>query len=129
MFSSILTHDVCTFGYFILQIVLQDVNASVQAEDECPKANDSKGKNHKLSLHCNWLCLLNRPYWSFAVRAVNAGFFFFFRNIEKSFELRVKFESRAKFELKGKYHENLLSFQNPKMFDCQQKQRNNCQVC
>ena len=24
--------------------------------------------------------------------------------------------------LKGKYHENLLSFQNPKMFDCQQKQ-------
>ena len=31
--------------------------------------------------------------------------------------------------LKGKYHENLLSFQNQKMFDCQQKQRNNCQVC
>ena len=27
--------------------------------------------------------------------------------------------------LKGK----LLSFQNPKMFVCQQKQRNNCQVC
>ena len=25
--------------------------------------------------------------------------------------------------LKGKYHQNLLSFQNPKMFDCQQKQR------
>ena len=31
--------------------------------------------------------------------------------------------------LKGKYHANLLSFQNPKMFVCQQKQRNNCQVC
>ena len=31
--------------------------------------------------------------------------------------------------LKGKYHENLLSFQNPKMFDCQQKQQSNCQVC
>ena len=30
--------------------------------------------------------------------------------------------------LKGKYHANLLSFQNPKMFVCQQKQRNNCQV-
>ena len=28
--------------------------------------------------------------------------------------------------LKGKYHANLLSFQNPKMFACQQKQRNNC---
>ena len=31
--------------------------------------------------------------------------------------------------LKGKYHENLLSFQNPKMFVCQQKQRNNCPIC
>ena len=31
--------------------------------------------------------------------------------------------------LKGKYHANLLSFQNPKMFVCQQKQRNNCEVC
>ena len=31
--------------------------------------------------------------------------------------------------LKGKYHANLLSFQNPKMFVCQQKQRNNGQVC
>ena len=29
---------------------------------------------------------------------------------------------------KGKYHENLLSFQNPKMFVCQQKQRNNALV-
>ena len=27
--------------------------------------------------------------------------------------------------LKGKYHANLLSFQNPKMFVCQQKQQNN----
>ena len=25
--------------------------------------------------------------------------------------------------LKGKYHANLLSFQNPKMFACQQKQK------
>ena len=31
--------------------------------------------------------------------------------------------------LKGKYQVNLLSFQNPKMFVCQGKQRNNCQVC
>ena len=49
--------------------------------------------------------------------------------------LRVTEEKNAgerdggKLDLKGKYHENLLSFQNPKMFDCQQKQRNNCQVC
>ena len=28
-----------------------------------------------------------------------------------------------------KYRANLLSFQNPKMSVCQQKQRNNCQVC
>ena len=35
----------------------------------------------------------------------------------------------AQQELKGKYHANLLSFQNPKMFVCQQKQWNNCQVC
>ena len=26
--------------------------------------------------------------------------------------------------LEGKYHANLLSFQNPKMFVCKQKQRN-----
>ena len=32
--------------------------------------------------------------------------------------------------IKGEvYHANLLSFQNPKTFVCQQKQRNNCQVC
>ena len=31
--------------------------------------------------------------------------------------------------IKWKYYANLLSFQNPKMFVCQQKQRNNCQVC
>ena len=31
--------------------------------------------------------------------------------------------------LKGKYHANLRSFQNPKMFVCQQKQRKNWQVC
>ena len=31
--------------------------------------------------------------------------------------------------LKRKYHANLLSFQNLKMFVCQQKRRNNCQVC
>ena len=29
---------------------------------------------------------------------------------------------------KGKYHANLLSFQNPKMFVCQQKQKYNCLV-
>ena len=32
--------------------------------------------------------------------------------------------------LKGEVsRKNLLSFQNPKMFVCQRKQRNNCQVC
>ena len=36
---------------------------------------------------------------------------------------------RSKRFVKGKYHANLLSFQNQKMFVCQQKQRNNCQVC
>ena len=28
-----------------------------------------------------------------------------------------------KFKLKGKYHENLMSFENPKTFGCQQKQK------
>ena len=32
------------------------------------------------------------------------------------------------FCLKGKYHENLMSFENPKTFVCQQKQENNCLV-
>ena len=36
--------------------------------------------------------------------------------------------SRAKQFLKGKYHENLMSFENPKTFVCQQKQENNCLV-
>ena len=31
--------------------------------------------------------------------------------------------------IKGKYYANLLSFQNPKMFVCQQKQKDNCQIC
>ena len=30
---------------------------------------------------------------------------------------------------KGEVSRKLLSFQNPKMFVCQQKQRNNCQIC
>ena len=29
---------------------------------------------------------------------------------------------------KGKYHENLMSFEKPKMFVCQHKQENNCLV-
>ena len=33
-----------------------------------------------------------------------------------------------KIYLKGKYHENSMSFQNPKMFVCQQKQKYNCLV-
>ena len=32
-------------------------------------------------------------------------------------------------KLKGKYHANLLLFHNPKMFVCEENQRNNCQVC
>ena len=32
-------------------------------------------------------------------------------------------------DLKAKNHANLLSFENLKMFVCQQKQQNNCQVC
>ena len=32
---------------------------------------------------------------------------------------------KANTTFRGKYHANLLSFQNPKMFVCQQKQRNN----
>ena len=38
-------------------------------------------------------------------------------------------EERIDTLLKGKYHVNLLSFQNPKMCVCRQKQGNNCQVC
>ena len=43
--------------------------------------------------------------------------------------LLVKFLDLPRKSLKGKYHANLMSFQNPKMFVCQQKQRNNCQAC
>ena len=34
----------------------------------------------------------------------------------------------SSFVLKRKYHKNLMSFENPKTFVCQQKQENNCLV-
>ena len=34
---------------------------------------------------------------------------------------RIVVVNKRKGHLKGKYHANLLSFQNPKMFVCQQK--------
>ena len=40
-----------------------------------------------------------------------------------------KMAAAAEIDLKGNYYTNLLSFQKPKMFIFQQKQRNNCQVC
>ena len=39
--------------------------------------------------------------------------------------LLVKFLDLPRKSLRGKYHANLLSFHNPKLFVCQQKQRNN----
>ena len=50
-------------------------------------------------------------------------------NFTSRFSCGCPREQPAILKLKVKYHAILLSFQNPKLFVCQQKQRNNCQGC
>ena len=56
-----------------------------------------------------------------ALKSLYCGQITFINSADKT-KINIHFVQCSLTCLKGKHHENMLSFQNPKMFDCQQKQ-------